>query len=422
MSTGFSISVWLLTNATIALTFALFTVAILRRVLLPVLAPTGIYACWALLPLSLLSVFLPHKSTGFQLPEPVSDSGSDAAATVLSQSTASITLSDSAMLWLWATGAICTLAFMAFAQYRYQCQLGKLTAHQAYWCADRTGISPALTGVLRPRIIVPADFTAHYNGSEQTLILAHEQQHLKHGDHWWNFLALLLHTVFWFHPLLPVAKRWFRSDQEIACDAAVVGRHPQNTAAYIATMLKTTLQGQAVPLACTWQSHHPLKERVMRIQQARQHRYRRPLASMLIATGFAACAALSWASQTTAPVTQTVTGQNPASGKVRYMISNTIVLNGNRYQPKIMLADGDTGSIRIEDKQSQWEIVMKVSAVPDNGTPGKVQASLVVNKDGKQVVKVPKLISTLNKTMTIEHSSDPKTDDVRIESLVAQAS
>jgi beta-lactamase regulating signal transducer with metallopeptidase domain len=68
--------------------------------------------------------------------------------------------------------------------------------------------------VLRPRIIVPADFTAHYNGSEQTLILAHEQQHLKHGDHWWNFLALLLHTVFWFHPLLPVAKRWFRSDQK----------------------------------------------------------------------------------------------------------------------------------------------------------------------------------------------------------------
>ena len=50
MSTGFSMSVWLLTNATIALTFALFTVAILRRVLRPVFAPTGIYACWALLP------------------------------------------------------------------------------------------------------------------------------------------------------------------------------------------------------------------------------------------------------------------------------------------------------------------------------------------------------------------------------------
>ena len=422
MSTGFSMPVWLLTNATIALTFALFTVAILRRVLRPVFAPTGIYACWALLPLSLLSVFLPHKPTGVQMAEPATNLGNDSVATVLSQNTTSMTLSDSTMLWLWATGAIYTLAFMVFAQYRYQRQLGKLTAHQAYWCASRTGISPALTGVLRPRIIVPADFTEHYNSSEQTLILAHEQQHLKHGDHWWNLLALLLHTVFWFHPLLPMAKRWFRSDQEIACDAAVVVRHPQHTAAYIATMLKTTLQGQAVPLACTWQSHHPLKERVMRIQQARQHRYRRPLASILIAAGFAACAALSWASQTTAPLTQAVADQTPSSGKVRYMISNTVVLNGNRYQPKIMLADGDTGSIRIEDKQSQWEIVMKVSAVPDSGNPGKVQASLVVNKDGKQVVKVPKLISSLNKTMTIEHSSDPKTDDVRIESLVAQAS
>ncbi|MBR7783649.1 M56 family metallopeptidase [Undibacterium luofuense] len=422
MSTGFSMSVWLLTNATIALTFALFTVAILRRVLRPVFAPTGIYACWALLPLSLLSVFLPHKPTGVQMAEPATNLSSDSVATVLSQSATSMTLSDSTILWLWATGAICTLAFMVFAQYRYQRRLGKLTAHQAYWCASRTGISPALTGVLHPRIIVPADFTEHYNSSEQTLILAHEQQHLKHGDHWWNLLVLLLHTVFWFHPLLPMAKRWFRSDQEIACDAAVVGRHPQHTAAYIATMLKTTLQGQAVPLACTWQSHHPLKERVMRIQQARQHRYRRPLASILIATGFAACAALSWASQTTAPLTQAVADQTPSSGKVRYMISNTVVLNGNRYQPKIMLADGDTGSIRIEDKQSQWEIVMKVSAVPDSGNPGKVQASMVVNKDGKQVVKVPKLISSLNKTMTIEHSSDPKTDDVRIESLVAQAS
>src|SRR3546814_16727473 len=71
-----------------------------------------------------------------------------------------------------------------------------------------------------------------------------------------------LRCVYWFNPLLWIAADRFRRDQELACDATVVARHPHARRAYGEAMVKTQLSAMPAPLACHWFGGHPLKERI----------------------------------------------------------------------------------------------------------------------------------------------------------------
>jgi beta-lactamase regulating signal transducer with metallopeptidase domain len=55
-----------------------------------------------------------------------------------------------------------------------------------------------------------------------------------------------------------------RTDQELACDAAVIARHPGLRRRYAETLLKTQLAPTALPLGCYWPApaRHPLEERI----------------------------------------------------------------------------------------------------------------------------------------------------------------
>ncbi|HHX83571.1 MAG TPA: M56 family metallopeptidase, partial [Pseudomonadaceae bacterium] len=59
--------------------------------------------------------------------------------------------------------------------------------------------SPALYGVLRPQLLLPADFELRYNASQRSLILAHEAVHYRRRDNLWNLLACSLRLLFWFN-------------------------------------------------------------------------------------------------------------------------------------------------------------------------------------------------------------------------------
>ena len=73
-----------------------------------------------------------------------------------------------------------------------------------------------MSGLLRPRIIVPSTFDSRYTARERELVLYHERVHLRRGDLHANAVALLLRSMFWFNPLLAPAARRFRQDQELA--------------------------------------------------------------------------------------------------------------------------------------------------------------------------------------------------------------
>lgn len=151
--------------------------------------------------------------------------------------------------WACVAGTIC--AAFALAQARFA-------------RASRAGaVGPAAVGFISPRVLLPAD-DGEYTPAERELIRAHERQHVARKDPRAAALVALAQAVFWFNPLVHLAARLIRLDQELACDEAVLRRRPAARALYARTLLKAQLASQPLPFGCqlTGGGRHPLEVRI----------------------------------------------------------------------------------------------------------------------------------------------------------------
>lgn len=81
---------------------------------------------------------------------------------------------------------------------------------------------PAMTGLFRPLLLLPASFESAFDRDERSLILRHEFTHVKRGDLLMNGLVVLLQALHWCNPIVWFAFVRFRADRELACDQAVL--------------------------------------------------------------------------------------------------------------------------------------------------------------------------------------------------------
>ena len=81
---------------------------------------------------------------------------------------------------------------------------------------------PAITGVFRPVLILPAGIET---GDEETLrhIILHELTHYKKGDLVMIQVINALNVLYWFNPLVWLCFRLMRKDMETICDQRVLG-------------------------------------------------------------------------------------------------------------------------------------------------------------------------------------------------------
>jgi bla regulator protein blaR1 len=82
--------------------------------------------------------------------------------------------------------------------------------------------SPAVAGLFRPTLLLPAEFPSGLTQVQMRLILLHELTHLRRFDLPLNWLLYVLQALHWFNPLLWYAFSRLRSDREAACDAQVL--------------------------------------------------------------------------------------------------------------------------------------------------------------------------------------------------------
>ena len=87
-------------------------------------------------------------------------------------------------------------------------------------CSDKI-LSPAVYGVLRPKIIIPESYKELEN---LDLVILHEQCHIRRLDNLWRVVAFLTAAVHWFNPLVWVFLKMYLSDVELACDESVLSR------------------------------------------------------------------------------------------------------------------------------------------------------------------------------------------------------
>ena len=83
--------------------------------------------------------------------------------------------------------------------------------------------SPAVSGLLRPVLLLPEGFPANFTATEARLILLHEFSHIKRHDLAQNWLLFALQALHWFNPMIWFAFARLRADRETACDARVLG-------------------------------------------------------------------------------------------------------------------------------------------------------------------------------------------------------
>ena len=94
-------------------------------------------------------------------------------------------------------------------------------------------------GIVRPCIIVPADFAMRYSPEEQYMILLHECVHLKNRDTLKLLCVSLLRAVLWFDPVSRHAARRMKADMELLCDWTLVNIHRLDPASYATLIVKT---------------------------------------------------------------------------------------------------------------------------------------------------------------------------------------
>jgi len=81
---------------------------------------------------------------------------------------------------------------------------------------------PALMGILRPRLLIPAGLFETASREHLRHIILHELVHVKRKDILCGWLFDLLLALHWFNPVLWWARRRIAIDRELACDAQVL--------------------------------------------------------------------------------------------------------------------------------------------------------------------------------------------------------
>ncbi len=256
-----------LSSALLLSTAAMLLVLALRRPISALLGASAAYLLW-LLPLARL---LAPPASWF---EPVA--GPLPMLITIEPAAAAEALSGAGAAWPWAAwlllawggGAVLFAGWQAsaFAIFRRRLAETWLPAgvHCGYPVLACRGVDgPLALGLLRPCIVVPADFAGRYTPAEQVLALAHEAFHHRRRDILANHLALAVLALHWFNPVAWIAFRAFRADQELSCDAAVAAALPPDARVTYGRALVKAASRPGLIAACPLNHSHQLKRRLI---------------------------------------------------------------------------------------------------------------------------------------------------------------
>lgn len=284
-------------------------IALLRPVLRHFCGAANVLKLWRILPIALAAVALPKNGPSTQAtitsymqrtvgsvlfaiaPEPVSNPATTA------------TRWKEIALAFWLAGAAIAATYMFVAHRRFSKKIS--------WGPRRgvlpPNVGPAVLGAIRPRLALPADFRSRYSAQERRLILLHEAIHMRRHDGLANLGMSILLVLQWFNPLVHWASRAMCRDQESACDAVVVTRHPGALRVYADALLKTHAEMHHLPLVCRWQAYHPTVERIAMLKSHRDIRANGPLATLLFVCGGTVGGAIAYTVQPGTPAAPPVT-------------------------------------------------------------------------------------------------------------------
>lgn len=221
----------------------------------------------------------------------------------------------SILSWVWLIGTAVAAAIMIRANVRFTRGLRRGTsltadAHlreQLDVCKQQLRVrrniriiitdyiaSPALTGVLRPKLLLPADLLPSLGEQQLHHIMLHELAHWKRRDLLVNALMHILLAAHWFNPMLWYAYARMREDQELACDALALSKlQPADSRDYALTIIQLleswSTQRQFVNAAGMSGSRTLVRRRIVMIQSNQRSGLRRTMLGLAVLVLIAGC-------------------------------------------------------------------------------------------------------------------------------------
>ncbi|MBX3742948.1 MAG: hypothetical protein KF712_18330 [Akkermansiaceae bacterium] len=198
-----------------------------------------------------------------------------------------------AIVWLTGAGTVLAMGLAGYVRHLRRISGAAVAVkepllRQIHATADEAGLcrvprvlvspmvdSPAVTGIFRATLLLPARFPEGFSGEETRLILLHEFCHLKRHDLVVNAVACVLQALHWFNPLLWFAFARMRADREEACDARVLSISAGDSrTAYGTALLKLQggfpLQGFSLGFVGIFEHAAGMKSRVREIAAYRK--------------------------------------------------------------------------------------------------------------------------------------------------------
>lgn len=367
---------------TLASSAAMAVVLLLRGVVRRRLGASAAYLLWLAVPVAGGAVLLPAPRSAV-LPMTALDA-------VLPATPAAMVQAAPMLPWapvlggIWAAGALLMMTWQLCQQRRFVRGLGTLQrGDEGCWRAQAAAGLPAVVGLWRPRIVLPVDFEQRYTAQERRLVLLHEQVHLRRGDIAVNALLAAMQCVYWFNPLLPLALRRCREDQEFSCDERVIARGDGARRSYGSAMLKTGLSLSPLPLGCHWQGPHPLKERIAMLKRPVPGK-RQWFATLLLSAGLSTgLGYAAWAAQP-------ARAEKGAAGAVLYGVKLQLDVDGEARSFEVRGPAGRPFAFSMDTPAGRrWEGEFTVEPLD--------AARLVLSgtlREGGQVVATPTLVVT----------------------------
>ena len=187
---------------------------------------------------------------------------------------------------VWAAGIAVLFAYTAVSYWRLR---GKVDAavlirDNIFWSENVS--SPFVLGVVKPKIYLPFQM----DGQDMVHVVAHEQAHLRRGDHWWKPLGFLLLTVYWFNPLMWLAYVLLCRDIELACDEKVIKELGKEQRADYTQALLNCSAGRRMIAACPLAfGEVGVKERVKTVMKYKKPAFWIVVLAVMVCTIVAVC-------------------------------------------------------------------------------------------------------------------------------------
>lgn len=139
--------------------------------------------------------------------------------------------------------------------------------------------SPAVDGILRPRISLPEGIDRLLTEPELDAVLIHEATHARRRDNLIRLVHEIGLCVLWFHPFVWIAGRRMALHREISCDESVIRRDRGRD--LVSALAKLAVPGEALLLQSSVASH--VADRLVRLATPRPDGLRRAAGAGLAA-------------------------------------------------------------------------------------------------------------------------------------------